>query len=397
MTHSLAKDYQPELYPAINIMKMVLSCIVLVMSLVLWLPQTSDAHEIQPAIADLSFPDDGTRFELDITLNLEAILAGIGAEHEDTDASPNADTYNSLRANTPQDLEMLLQTRAAELLANIHFTADDTALPVILKTITIPDIGDLDLARSSALIFAGNIPEGSKDISFSWSTDYGAIVLRGPLNESGEGYTAYLTSGVSSDLIAIKGPTKQTLWSVFANYVAIGFEHILPKGLDHILFVVGLFLLSTKLSPLLWQITSFTLAHSITLALGILGLVTIPPQIVEPLIAASIVFICIENIFLDHLSRWRPFVIFGFGLLHGLGFASVLAGIGLAKEHFVTGLVAFNVGVELGQLTIIAACFLTVGFWFGKKSWYRKTITIPGSILIAAIGTYWFIERIFIT
>ncbi len=396
MIRSAQENQPPQLPTTLNNMQMVLSCIVLVMSLAIWLPQVSEAHEIQPAIADLSFPDDGSRFELDVTLNLEAILAGIGPEHDDTDASPQASAYNALRVNTAQELETILQARSVELLGKLKFQVDGARLPVELKTITIPEIGDLDLARTSALIFAGNLPPGSKDISFSWAQDFGAIVLRGPLSQSGEGYTAYLTSGQSSDLIAIKGPTKQTWLDVFTNYVVIGFEHILPKGLDHILFVVGLFLLSTKLSPLLWQITSFTLAHSITLALGILGLVNVPAQIVEPLIAASIVFICIENIFLDHLSRWRPFIIFGFGLLHGLGFASVLGDIGLVEEHFIAGLVAFNIGVELGQLAVIAICFMAVGIWFGRKSWYRKAITIPGSIIIAAIGTYWFIERVFI-
>ncbi|MEZ5476855.1 MAG: HupE/UreJ family protein [Thiolinea sp.] len=174
----------------------------------------------------------------------------------------------------------------------------------------------------------------------------------------------------------------------------IGFQHILPKGLDHILFVVGLFLLSTSLSVLLWQITSFTLAHSVTLALGMLGWVQVSAAIVEPLIAASIVYVCLENVFSDHLSRWRPLVIFCFGLLHGLGFASVLHEIGLQSDDFALGLIAFNVGVELGQLSIILLCFLAVGWWFGHRSWYRSVITIPASLVIAGIGTYWFLERV---
>ena len=170
----------------------------------------------------------------------------------------------------------------------------------------------------------------------------------------------------------------------------------MPKGLDHILFVVGLFLLSTKLGSLLWQVTAFTLAHTVTLALGILGYVSISPAIVEPLIALSIVYVAVENIMTDKLHRWRPVIVFCFGLLHGLGFAGVLQEIGLSSTHFVTGLIAFNVGVELGQLTVIAICFLAVGFWFGSKLWYRRLITTPASIGIAVIASWWVFERVFL-
>ncbi|CAN0588825.1 unnamed protein product, partial [Ectocarpus sp. 12 AP-2014] len=131
-------------------------------------------------------------------------------------------------------------------------------------------------------------------------------------------------------------------------------------GLDHILFVLGLFFLSTRMGPLLWQISAFTLAHTVTLALGALGYVNIPGNIVEPIIAASIVYVAVENIVSDKLHRWRPLVIFVFGLLHGLGFASVLGEFGLPADQFIPALIGFNVGVELGQLTVIAIAFLLV-------------------------------------
>ena len=140
----------------------------------------------------------------------------------------------------------------------------------------------------------------------------------------------------------------------------MGFDHIVPKGLDHILFVLGLFFLAAQFRPLLLQISLFTLAHTITLALAALGYVNLPGSIVEPLIAASIVFIAIENVWARGISRWRPFVIFGFGLLHGLGFASVLGEFGLPEETFVAALIGFNVGVEVGQLAVIAVMFLCV-------------------------------------
>jgi len=110
----------------------------------------------------------------------------------------------------------------------------------------------------------------------------------------------------------------------FWIFIKAGVQHIIPKGLDHILFVLGLFFSSLLLGSLLWQITAFTLAHTITLALAALGLLQIPSSIVEPIIALSIAWIAIENCVFKKPKKWNPFVVFCFGLLHGLGFAAVL-------------------------------------------------------------------------
>jgi hypothetical protein len=181
---------------------------------------------------------------------------------------------------------------------------------------------------------------------------------------------------------------------VIREYVLLGFTHIVPKGLDHILFVLGLFLLSMRARPLLLQVTAFTLAHSITLALSIYGVIALPSRIVEPLIALSIAYVAIENLVLEEYRPWRPLIVFLFGLLHGLGFAGVLQELGLPREQFTTALVSFNVGVELGQLAVILAAFLCVGLWFGRRHWYRERIIVPSSIAIALVGLYWTVERV---
>ena len=273
--------------------------------------------------------------------------------------------------------------------------------------VDIPEVGDIELARDSVINIAGLIPENIKNMSWKWDKTFGNAVLRISSESDPELFSSYLVNGDESEQVPISVDCydaenaqkvggcalKQTQWDNFKNYIKVGFVHIIPKGLDHILFVVGLFLLSAQLRPLLIQITTFTLAHTMALALGIYGVVNVSVSIVEPLIAASIVYVCIENIYSNKLSRWRPFVIFGFGLLHGLGFASVLGEIGLGSGSFVTGLIAFNIGVEIGQLAVIAVCFLLVGFWFKNKPWYRKVITIPASIVIALIAIYWVLER----
>jgi len=178
-------------------------------------------------------------------------------------------------------------------------------------------------------------------------------------------------------------------------YLKLGFTHIIPLGFDHILFVTGLFLLSTKLKPLLFQITSFTVAHSVTLALSMYNVISVPSYIVEPVIAFSIIFIAVENILTTKLHSWRIVIVFLFGLVHGMGFAGALKELGLPKTQFVNALISFNVGVELGQLTVVAICFLLVGLWFKSKQWYHSRIVVPASAMIACVALYWTIQRIF--
>lgn len=179
----------------------------------------------------------------------------------------------------------------------------------------------------------------------------------------------------------------------FLLFTKAGVEHIIPKGLDHILFVLGLFFSSLILRSLLWQVTAFTLAHTITLALAATEFVQIPGNIVEPVIALSIVWIAVENCVFKETNSWRPLIVFGFGLLHGLGFAAVLSEYGLPKGNLMSSLLAFNIGVELGQLAVIIAAAALV--WFIRnKSWYRQRVQIPISLLIALVGLFWFVQRV---
>jgi len=352
------------------------------------------AHEVRPAVVDLSITEQA-QYRISIRLNLEAIIADIGPEHDDTSESVNADKYTALRALSRTALREVFDKFQPRFLERITFRNNHTRISPDVIDIVIPDTGDVELARDAVIVLGGQLPFGTESVSWGWAESFGANALRVSTHSSPELYTVYLQGGEMSEAIPLRGAIHFSAWKAFANYIAIGFQHIIPKGLDHILFVIGLFLLSMKLRPLIWQVTSFTVAHSVTLALGILGIVQIPASIVEPLIALSIVYVCIENILSDKLHSWRPLIVFSFGLLHGLGFASVLTEVGLSTTHFVAGLVAFNIGIELAQLSVIALCVLTVGAWFSHKDWYRKRISIPASAMIAMVGGYWFIERIF--
>lgn len=188
-----------------------------------------------------------------------------------------------------------------------------------------------------------------------------------------------------------KAPTEHVVWF----YLQLGYTHILPQGFDHILFVVGLCLLSNKIKVILWQATAFTVAHSITLALSMKSLIVAPSAVVEPIIALSILFVAIENLLLTELKPWRILLVFMFGLIHGMGFASSLNEIGLPRNKFLVSILSFNVGVELGQISIILTVFLLIVLPLGNRINYRKQVVYPLSIIIALIAFYWTIQRVF--
>ena len=181
-----------------------------------------------------------------------------------------------------------------------------------------------------------------------------------------------------------------------ALYLKLGYRHILPLGWDHILFVLSLFLLSPELKPVLLQSLSFTIAHSVTLALAVYSVIRPASGIVEPLIAVSIMYVALENIFSPRLKPSRIGVVFCFGLIHGLGFAGALSELGLPSNSYLSSLIMFNLGVELGQLTVIGTAWFLLAKWFRHNPYYRKVIVIPLSVIIAMIAAYWTMQRVFL-
>ena len=157
--------------------------------------------------------------------------------------------------------------------------------------------------------------------------------------------------------------------NVIWKYLVLGFEHIIPKGFDHILFILCVFFLNTNIKQVILQASMFTLAHSITLGLSIYNIIEPPANIVEPLIAFSILLLALENIFFSKVKPWRLVMVFIFGLVHGMGFAGVLSQLGMPEYAFATALISFNVGVEIGQLTIITLMYFFVSRLFSKKPW----------------------------
>ena len=137
----------------------------------------------------------------------------------------------------------------------------------------------------------------------------------------------------------------------------------------------------------------FTLAHTITLGLSMYGIINTPSGIVEPIIALSIVFLAVENIYAQQVKPWRLIMVFIFGLVHGMGFAGALNDLGMPAYAFSTALISFNVGVELGQLAIIFVMYFLVSKQFSSAKWYRSKLVIPTCMIIAVIAGYWTLER----
>ena len=352
------------------------------------------AHELRPNIANLDITknEKTTDAKLDLKINLEAIIVGIDPNHSNTKESDQSDLYDEYRKLSPDKLLKKFYEKFDSLDDKIYLTNSSNKYFGTIEQITIPEIGDIEVIRDSTIELSfKNLQENA--YQFYWDENFGSVILRVNSNDQSELHTEIITKESLSSTFNIN-EDQLNIFKTITDYIVIGFEHILPKGLDHILFVLALFLLSTKFKPLFFQVTYFTIAHSITLFLGVLNIVNISPNIVEPIIAISIAYVAFENLFTNKLNKARPFVIFIFGLLHGLGFAGVLTEIGIPDDLFITSLVSFNVGVELGQIAVILIAYLLLTLPFGKQKWYDARITKPMSLVIACVGLYWFIERI---
>ncbi len=241
----------------------------------------------------------------------------------------------------------------------------------------------------------GRVPAGARQFSWSYGWTFATYALTIRNAASGKPRTEWIEGGETSAAFTFsEGTAPLDRAGMLCRYLTLGFTHILPNGLDHMLFVLGIYLLSGRPRSVFYQVSAFTVAHSITLGLSMYGVVTLSPKIVEPLIALSICYVAIENIFLSELKAWRIALVFSFGLLHGMGFAGALKDLSLPRSEFLSALMMFNVGVEAGQLAVIGIAFLLVGWYCSSRTWYRPLIAVPASLLIACIAVYWTFERL---
>jgi hydrogenase/urease accessory protein HupE len=251
-----------------------------------------------------------------------------------------------------------------------------------------------DLAQAPSVIrLTGLVPSGARAFTLVYGLTAGSFAINVRIGE-GSPTTFWVDGGEESPPMSLAPTAPATRRAIVWQYFGLGYTHILPKGLDHILFVLGIFLLSVRLRSVLLQVSAFTIAHSITLGLTMYGIVSLPARVVEPMIALSIAYVAIENLCTSQLKSWRVALVFSFGLLHGMGFAGVLRELGLPRSDYLTALLTFNAGVEAGQLTVIAMAFAAVAYWRRNPASYRRFIVQPASIAIALAGLYWTIERV---
>lgn len=348
------------------------------------------AHEFTITPVAVVVTGDGT-FQADVGLDADALALGLPLEADSELVAAGmrelpdeafASAVERARGAVTEDLQIAFDGgRVAFQVSFPHHgtpAAAEAVPPTVLGT----------LAR-----LTGRVPDGASEMVFQAPARYKTVSLQLLLPTQGEPYNVLLEPAQASPAIPLTGSGRTgSGQSVFLAYLKLGFTHIVPKGLDHILFVLGLFLLSARWRPLLYQVTAFTVAHSVTLALSMQGILALPERFVETLIALSISWVAVENIATSRLKPWRVALVFCFGLLHGLGFAGVLSELGLPEGRFLTALVSFNVGVELGQISVVALAFLVVGR-FRHLAGYRRYVVIPSSAVIAAVGLWWSVTR----
>lgn len=268
----------------------------------------------------------------------------------------------------------------------IRFDGQPVAATLAVEQLLMPE----DQSQPAFLVLRaeGPLPAAAKTLTWQFDLLPGqqALLLSGQVH--------WVNGSAATPPLPLWPGPPPTLIQIVGQYLHLGFIHIVPDGPDHVLFVLGLVLLTTRMRPLLVQVTAFTAAHCLTLALALYGAVDLPARIVEPLIALSIAYVAVENIFARGLTPWRPALIFGFGLLHGLGFAGVLTDLGLPTDNRAAALVAFNIGIEAGQLAVIAMAYLLLLHWFKDRPWFKVRVTQPASAVIALVGLYWTAERI---
>ena len=375
----------------------------LLVALLAWLlpvaPARLAAHDLNVTHATLAFTPG--EYRLSVVVDPESLLARleIHADREPTLDPPVA------------EVPARIQALADVAVSRVRVEFDGVAAPATFGYVpraphalaSAATAGGRDTTGGTAasrlppalIVFSGPVPPGARVCRVTYGLVLGSYALTLVDGAGASSPPVWAVGGrPTPDLDLRAGFVAPPWWVTLGDYAALGFTHILPKGLDHILFVVGLFLLGTRWRPLLLQVTLFTIAHSVTLGLSMLGIVSLPPAIVEPLIALSIAYVAVENLFTSELSSWRGALVFVFGLLHGLGFAGVLGELGVPAGQFTIALVAFNLGVELGQLAVIGIAMLAVGWWRAARlETYRRWVVVPVSLAIAAVGLYWTITR----
>ena len=353
---------------------------------------TAAAHDLPYAVITISTSEAGET-ELIVRTHVPALLTGRPIAHlNDSDLAGFLSLEDS-------GLDRLKARAADALRAGFYIRADGRDL--VPRTIVFPD--NVTLRRDARIrpsdpqpsapirIVLGNLHADTLEIGPPYALGRTLIMLSDQAAAPDAGsVVGFLGPGEGSGPVSLS--RRMSVGRTFATFFTQGVLHIVPLGLDHILFVITLAVVSTNTRLLVLQISAFTIAHTVTLALATFDMAPAPAGVIEPLIALSIAAMAVDNIRTANTPSWRPYAVSAFGLLHGFGFAGALRELGLPQGQELAALVAFNLGVEAGQLLVVAALLAVVGWWM-RRSWYRVGIVLPVSVAIAATGVAWTLER----
>lgn len=358
---------------------------------------TTLADVVKPPLTEITLYSSENRVEVTFNLNLEAVMTDIGAQFRNTTDSPNSDKYDELRKLKPDALSKLFIDYEEKFLDSFEFNINGEAVRLVRNDIKIDIVGYTKRSRKTNLKYSAKLDDWPETVFWRYQKTYGEGAVRYRKYIKDE-YTwepwFWLRKGKSTGDIDLKNPKPLTSFERGVGFVSIGFDHVIPLGWDHILFIIGMALSSLLWRKLLILVSLFTLAHTITLGMSMYGLVVISSSIIEPLIAFSIAFVAFENLFKFKNDLISRVIVFGFGLIHGLGFANMLKDFDMTKENLMSTLIGFNVGVELAQVVIVLGIFLSLLLLKKLQVNYRVWAVIPASLLIGGIGIMWGFERI---
>ena len=339
-------------------------------AIVLLCPRLAIAHEFSTSYG--TFRIAGAEVRVTLTLTLTDLHLG-----------PTVD-LNADGSVSPEEFQETIDATLAAIRDNYQVGAPDPPSRVTIRAYTLasPTVGRLELLY----VFDHDVT----DLHVASRLDRITQENHQHLLQFGQGPDArHVVLDRTHPEIDIDHAAGIPFWTTIADFVALGIGHIVT-GYDHLAFLVALLLATTTLLSLVKVVTSFTVAHSVTLAIATLGLVAIPSRVIESLIALSIAYVAIENFMGRTLvHRWK--ITFLFGLIHGFGFSNVLRAMELTPSRLAISLFSFNAGVEVGQVLFVAILFPPL-LYLGRSRWKEQVLS-GASVVIMSLGFYWFVQR----
>jgi hypothetical protein len=334
---------------------------------------------------------DGT-YEMDLYCDFDGLLLGLDPGHLDDEL------WMILAEMDPDERRRRVDELRERLARQVVIRFDgEPAWP----TIDFPEMRDGAAGRDpraslpgSIARFRGRAPEGATAFTIQLDPLFGPVMAGFRRGGDPKLENLLLAAGVESEPIPLYGGSGlMGALSVASGCLTLGFQHVLPTGFDHVLLVLGLYLLNTRLRSMLAQISAFTLGHTVALALSVYGLVSMPAWLVEPVMTLAVVYVALENVVSAELKPWRSAMVFGLGLLHGLASSGSILELGLSPSAYPIALLAYNLGFGLAMVAVAGLALLASG-WLRSRAWYRLRITVPVSLLLAAVALIWTVVRV---